>query len=105
MVDIGQTEMIWLIFRIGTYFANRGYVFRFQTVCDTHFIQISIGCKRKYAGILIFPAKAAYSRLSGRFQNRNLNGLTMNHAIALRRLIGSNGKERSVIDGLDETVT
>src|SRR5277367_6442456 len=86
MINIRQSQSVWLIFQVSGDFADGGDIFRFQAICNTHLIQVSIAGKREDGRILILPAKLAYSSLSRRLQNGNLNRLAMNHSIALSRL-------------------
>jgi hypothetical protein len=61
--------------------------------------------KREQAAMLIFPAEAADPGLSGSFEDRNLNGLALNHASAGTRLIARNIQQRLVVDRFGEAIS
>src|SRR5579863_1990203 len=105
MVDIRQSQSIRNIFHVGSHFADGSYIFGFQAIGYAHLVQVGIAREREDGRILVFPAKLPYSVLSGRLENRHLNRLALNQAIALTGLSGSNCKVRLIAGGLYEAIS
>jgi hypothetical protein len=105
VVDVGQAEIIRSILRIRRDFADRCHIFGTQTVCHSHFIQIGVADEGEQAAVLILPAKTADTRLSGRFQNRNFDGFTMNSAFADFDLALRDRLQGAIVDGLDKSIS
>src|SRR5271156_5240612 len=105
MVDIRHAESIRSVLRVGGHFTDGRNIFGLQAIGNTHFIEIRVAGKRKNGGILVLPAKLSDSCLARRFENRDLNRLTMNHAIGSGSLVGRNRKVRLVVDRLYESIT
>ena len=104
VVNVRQTEIVRSILRIRRDFADSCHIFRTQTVCYSHFIQVGIADEGEQAAVLILPAKAADTRLSGRFQNRNFDGFAMNSASADFNLVLRDSLQSTIVDGLDKSV-
>jgi hypothetical protein len=77
VVDVRQAEIIRSVLWIGSDFADGGHIFGTQAVCHSHFIEISVADEGEQATVLILPAKASNTRLSGRFQHWNFDGFAM----------------------------
>src|SRR5579862_8058507 len=105
VIDIVQTQVIRSIFGVRRGLGDRGGILRLQAVADANFHLVGLARKGKQAAILVFPAKSPHSCLPRRFQNRNLNGLTVNLAVVMGRLILGDRHQRVVGNGLNKAIS
>ena len=54
--------------------------------------------------MLIFPTEAANAGLARRLEYCDLHGFTVNASVSSLSLVGSDGHQRVVVNGFDETV-
>src|SRR5579859_6702524 len=105
VVNVCQSKAVGNIFGVRRGLANRSCVFGAQPVGNTHLIQISVANEREQRAVLVLPAEPAYAGLSWNFQNRNLNGFTMNFALTQARLVFRDGQQGLIVNGLNKTVS
>src|SRR5579863_3842060 len=105
MVDVRQAQVIGCIFGVSRRLADCGGVRWLQAVANANFHFVSLACKGEQTAILVLPAKPPHSCFPWRFQNRNLDGLTVNLAATHSRLILRDGHQGVVINRFNEAIS
>src|SRR5437764_12626773 len=77
-IDVGKSVGPQLVVWLRRGIAEIGHLVRLETAGDAHLIEVSVGRKRQQAGLLVFPAKSAYARLSRSFQDGHIQDLPAN---------------------------
>src|SRR6266404_1201494 len=104
MIDIGHSQRVGSIFRIRLDFADTCHIDWFQPAGNSHLVQVGVGYKRKQARMLVLPAESADTSVPGSLQNRDLNSLALNHAVAESRMVVGDIDECVVVNRLDKAV-
>src|SRR3984885_9545245 len=104
VVDVSQSEIIWLIFHAGRSVEDGSNIRRAQPVSDSHLIEVGIANKREQTTVLVFPAESSYTGLSRSLENWGLYNFPMNSPFAQLRLFLGNCDQRLVVDGFHKSI-
>ena len=105
VIDVREMRhRIVVVFRIRNVITDGRRLSRLQPAGDTLLVEVGVSRKREQAGLLILPAEASATDLSGSLEHGHLDELTGNATAALVGLVLCNGKQRVAVDGLDEPV-
>jgi hypothetical protein len=105
VINVQQTEIVWNILRIACDFTDGSHILWPQAAGYPHFVEIRIRGEGENGRLLILPTEFPDSSLARRFEDGDLNRLTMNASIALIRLIGRDGLKRFVRHCLDKAIS
>src|SRR6476646_1127585 len=105
VIDVGEAVCIGLVVGLGDCVAEIGDLVGLQPAGDAHFIEISVRGERQEAGLLIFPAKAAYAGLAGGFDDGNVKSLAANSSVVFLALILREIEESLIGQGFDKPIT
>jgi hypothetical protein len=105
VVDVRQTQLVRRIFGICGALADRRDVRGAEAVGDPHLVQIGVRHEGEHGRLLIFPAETPYASGSRTLQNWNLNGFSVNLAIAHGGLISGDHEQRLIVHRLYESIT
>src|SRR3981189_1444180 len=75
-----------------------------EAIGDAHFVEISIAGKREQAGVLGFPAEAAYPGLAGSLEAGSVDDLAANLFVVFLALVLGEINKSLIGDGFHESI-
>src|ERR1700687_4841025 len=104
MVDVSQTKVIWLIFRVRRSLEHCRNVLGAQAVRDAHLVEIGVADKGEQAAVLVLPAEASDASLSGSLENRSLYHFTMNSTVSQFGLFRGDCNQSPILYGFYKSI-